>query len=91
MELTNLSFKNLITLLLTDSISVNDEVRWLQSLLAFENQNSFLNQDLHLVFYKLLTLRLADVVREVLTHSFVGASCKPNDGLLTCMTNVNSN
>ena len=52
MELTNLSFKNLITLLLTDSISVNDEVRWLQSLLAFENQNSFLNQDLHLVFYK---------------------------------------
>lgn len=91
MKLADLCFKNLITLLLSNSISVNDEVGWLTSLLVFEDLNGLLNQEFHLVLHKLLTLRLNDVVREILAQSFIGAGCKSNDTRLTCMADIDSN
>lgn len=91
MELADLCLKNLITLLLSNSISVNNEVGWLASLLVLEDLDGLLNQKLHLVLHELLTLRLDDVVREVLTQGLIGAGCESNHTRLTCVADINSN
>lgn len=90
-ELADFSLEDLITLLLANSISVYNEVGRLASLLVFENLNRLLNQEFHLVLHKLLTLRLNNVVREVLTQSFISASCKSNYTRLTCVADIDSN
>jgi len=51
MELANFAIKNLLSLLLTNSVTVNDEVRWLGTLVILEDTNSLLDESLHLRFY----------------------------------------
>jgi len=90
MELADFSLENLVTLLLANSISVDNEVRRHDSLLTFEHQDSLLNQVFHLVFHKLLTLGLHDVVRIVLTHGLVSAGSESDHTRLTCMAHIDS-
>lgn len=62
MELANFAIKDLLSLLLTNSVTVNDEVRWLRSLVVLEDTNGFLYESLHLRFDQLLSLRLNNIV-----------------------------
>lgn len=81
----------MVTLLFTDSISVDNEVRRLTLLLILEDHDSLLNQLLHLLLYQLLTLGLDDIVREVLAESFISAGCESNYTVLTGMAHINTN
>lgn len=92
LELGDFRGQHLFSHRITDTITVDDEVGGLGTLvLVLEDVNGFADEVLHFVLDNFLSLGLYDVVRVVLRHGFVGGSCKSNHGLFSRVAHVDTN
>jgi hypothetical protein len=91
-ELGQLLSEDHITLGIRHSITVNDVVGGLHSLVALlKATDSLTDKSTHLSVDDLSTLRDKKIVGVVLTHLLVGRGCKANDRLSTRVAHVNTN
>ena len=76
-ELGNFFFETDVSLRISETISVDDEVSGVFTIvIACKTFNGILQGLLHLGMHDLLTLLLDDELRVVLAHLFVVRSCK---------------
>lgn len=92
LELWNLFRKAEVTLSITQTISIDDEIsRVFSSVLRSKDLNGILDRIFHLRLDDLLSFLLDDELRVVLTHLDVCGSCKANDRVWSRMADINSN
>lgn len=93
LKLRHFVCKNLSSLGVTHSISIDDDCSWeLVTIVMWETSESFTEWLLDFILFNdFLALSLHKVVRVVLWHLFIDRRGKTNDGLWTRMTNVNTN
>jgi len=90
-QLRDLILEHLFAHGITNTISVDNKVGGLASLLHFKRINSSPNQRHHLILHNFLSLLLHYIVREVLTHMLISTSCKPYYWFTPRMTHINPN
>ena len=84
--------KQLSSLGIADSVSVDNEVSWKLTLVTLlKSFNCRNNQFLHFVLDNLLTLALDQIVAVVLRHFRIYAGCEADDGLRSRVTHIDSN
>lgn len=90
-KLGNLTSKHLITLGITHTVSVDDDISWeLVLVVNRESPDSLTDRLLHVVLHDLLALPLNQIITVVLTHLLVDGSREANDRLGSCMTHINA-
>lgn len=90
-ELRNLGSKDLVTLSITNTISVDHErCGKLILVMGCESLDRFTDRFLHVVLDNLLTLLLNQVVAVVLTHLLVGRGGETDNGLGTGVAHINT-
>ncbi len=90
-ELSDLLLEDLPSHGITDTISVDDEVLRVISVVVVETSESTFDAVLQLAVDDLSTLRLNDALRVVLTATLVDSGTETDNGVGACMTHVNAN
>ena len=94
LKLWDFPVKDLLSLGITNSISVYDEIGWKHAfviLLTLEGVDSTLEGLLHLSLNYLLAFFLNQILAVVLTHTLVDGSSKTHNRFWSCMANIDSN
>jgi len=91
LELTDLLGDDLVSHLVTHTISVDDDLGWSLALMAvLELLNGGDQASIEIILDQLLVLGLDDDVRVVLSLVRIGSSAESNDTFLSCMAHIDS-
>lgn len=92
LELAHLLVDDLLSHLVTDTISVDDDLSWSLTLMAvLELLNGSDKASIEILLNQLLVLLLDDNVREVLGLMWVGSGAEAHDTLLSRVADIDSN
>ena len=90
-QLSDFLLEDLPSHCITDTISVDEEVLRIISVVVIKTSESTFDAVLQLAVDDLPTLWLNDALRVVLTATFVDSGTETDNGVRACMTDVNAN